>query len=252
MLLATSALACLAMPAAAHDHSNLDALRPLRVEDAYAVAEGEIVLEAGAEFVDERHGTDRWQAPLEVVWGAFRNAQLEIGTTLATDPHEVTGQEHPGDAHLAGLYNFNRETTDTPAFGVKVEANVPAVEDSTGVDLEVKGLMTKSFDRLSLHLNAGYRWLHGEDAGERDSGYEVVLGASHPLGAPMDTRTTLVADVYVEQAPKHGDDDIVGVEVGTRYQLTQRVVLDAGVGSEVEGPSERDDFRFTLGMSLSF
>jgi hypothetical protein len=242
-------MALLAPLAAAHDHSNLDALRPLRLEDAYPVAEGEIVLESGVSFVDGQH--DRFEAPLELVWGALTNTQFEIGTLLATDPHEVEGQQRPGDLRLAALYNFNQETLDTPALAVKVEANVPAVDDSTGVDLEVKGLLTRTIERLAIHVNAGYHFLHGESAQERAGVYELVLGASHPLGAPQDTRTLLVADAYLEQGPDKGDENIVGLELGARFQLTQRAILDFGIGSEVDGPSDRDDFRATVGISFS-
>jgi hypothetical protein len=53
---------------------------------------------------------------------------------------------------LSRLYNFNQETLTLPAFGVKLELNLPTGVKSAGVDLAVKGLVTKSFDRLSLHI----------------------------------------------------------------------------------------------------
>jgi len=250
-LLAASALALLAPLAQAHDHSNLDSMRPARLEDAYAVAEGEIVLETGVDFVDERSGPDRFQAPLQIVWGALPNTQFEIGTRLSTHPHDVHEQDRPGDLKLGVLCNLNEETTSTPALGVKVQANLPTGGDSSGADYEVKGLATKSIDRLSLHLNASYRWLEGEDPGDQAHGWEALLGVSYPLGAPQETRTTILADVYVESGPKHGDENIVGIELGTRYQLTQRSVMDFGIGRQVDGPQDREDFRVTVGWSVS-
>ena len=87
---------------------------------------------------------------------------------------------------------------------------------------------------------------------ERNGRYELVLGASYPLGAPSYTRSTVIADVFTEQAPHHGDPNVVGVELGFRYQLTRTIVWDAGVGTEFAGPSDRSLFSFTTGLSFGF
>lgn len=54
--------------------------------------------------------------------------------------------------------------------------------------------------------------------------YQLVLGASYPVGAPRHTRTTLVGDVFTEQASRRGESNIVGIELGVRHQLTSRIV----------------------------
>jgi len=116
----------------------------------------------------------------------------------------------------------------------------------------LKGLVTRSFDRLSIHLNAGYEILSGVPREERDGRYEIVLGASYPVGAPRYTRTTLIADVFTEQSVRRGESNVVGAEVGFRHQLTPRVVLDAGVGTEFAGPADRSSFTFATGISIGF
>ncbi|HET8533318.1 MAG TPA: hypothetical protein VFO08_19345, partial [Methylomirabilota bacterium] len=92
------------------DHKNLDAGRPVRVEDAYAIADGEIALEAAAGFALERRGPDRGVFPVEALYGAYPNLQLTIGTTLSTSPREIDGRPRSGDLQLSALYNFNQET----------------------------------------------------------------------------------------------------------------------------------------------
>lgn len=79
-----------------------------------------------------------------------------------------------------------------------------------------------------------------------------VLGASCPIGAPTHTRTTLLADVFTEQAVRRGEDDVVGVEAGVRHQLTPRIVLDADTGTEVAAPADRNPLFFTVGVSFGF
>jgi hypothetical protein len=42
------------------------------------------------------------------------------------------------------------------------------------------------------------------------------------------------------------------MEIGLRHQLTSRVVLDAGLGTEFLGPAERAALLGTLGVSVGF
>lgn len=240
------------LPAVAIDHKNLDENRPLRLEDPYPIATGEWAIEAGAGFTLQRRGSDRGAFPVEILYGAVPNLQLGIGSTLSTAPHEVEEQTRSGDLQLSGLYNLNQETLSVPAFGAKLTLNLPTGIDSSGIDVEMKGLVTKSFDRLSLHFNAAYEFLTGTERGERNGRYQLVLGASYPVGAPRYTRTTLLADVFTEQAAHTGEASIVGVEAGFRHQVTSRLVFDAGAGTEVSGPSDRARFFFTTGLSFGF
>jgi hypothetical protein len=238
--------------ALAIDHKNLDEGRPLRLEDAYAISTGEIALEAGAGFTLRRRGADRGFFPIELLYGALPNFQIGVGTTLSTDPREIDEPTKSGDVRIGALYNFNQETLVMPAFGVKLEVELPTGVESKGVDVEVKGIVTKSFERLSLHFNAAYLFLTDSGRGERDGRYELVLGASYPVGAPRFTRATLIADVFTEQATHRGESNVVGTELGLRYQLTPSIVWDVGVGTEFAGPSDRSPFFFTTGFSWAF
>ena len=233
------------------DHKNLDENRPLRVEDAYPIASDEIAIEVGGGAAIQRRGDSRGAFPIEILYGALPNLQLGVGTTLLTDPHE-TDEVKSGDLKLSALYNFNQETLMLPALGFKFALGVPTGVDSSGVDVEIKGIVTKSIDRLSFHFNAVYAFLNGTRPDERDGRYQFILGASYPVGAPLYTRTTLVADLFVQQAAHRGGPDIFGAEIGFRHQLTSRIVLDAGIGTELVGPADRSAFFFTTGVSVGF
>lgn len=208
----TSAVLVIATSANGIDHANFDSGRPLRLEDAYAIPHRELSLELGIGFDIRREADDQVFAPFELVWGALPNLQLSLGTTFISDPHEVDDESKSGDVHLEALYNFNQETA-LPAFAIKGELNLPTGVDSSGVDGEITAILTKSFGNVSLHVNAGYEFLSGTDDGEEDGLYKFAFGASLPLGAPMHTRTTLLADLFVEEALQSGEDDIVGVEI---------------------------------------
>jgi hypothetical protein len=238
--------------ASAIDHKNLDEGRPLRLEDAYAISTGEIAVEAGAGFTLQRRGSDRGFFPVELVWGALPNFQIGVGAVLSTDPHEIDERPKSGDLHFSALYNFNQETLSVPAFGAKLGLDVPTGVDSRGVAVAVKGIVTKSFERLSIHFNAGYEFFTDSRDDERDGQYSLVLGASYPVGAPKFTRATLVADVFTEQSLHRGESNVVGTEVGMRFQLTPRIVWDIGIGTEFAGPADRSRFFGVTGFSFGF
>jgi hypothetical protein len=250
ILLITVLIALSVSSGYAIDHGNLDEGRPLRVEDAYSIADGELALEAGLGFSINRRSDDSFLSSLELLYGAYPNLQVGIGTSLSTEPDNE--QAKFGDIELETLYNFNQETLQIPAFGLRLEFNIPSGIDSPGTSAKAKGIMTKSFGRLSTHMNAAYQYLNGERDGKRDKRLEFILGASYPVGAPQYTRLTVIGDVFTDLSVQRDDTNLVGTEFGLRYQLTQRVVLDTGIGSEFAEASERAPFYMTAGVSVGF
>jgi Putative MetA-pathway of phenol degradation len=234
------------------DHTNLDEGRPLRLEDAYALAEGEIAIEGGGGFTLQRRGANRGVFPAEVLYGAYPNLQVGVGTTLSTDPRDIDDRPKFGDLQVSALYSFNQETISLPALALKIGVDTPTGVGARGYGVELKGIITKSIERLSLHLDAGYEFLTSTSRDERDGRYKLALGASYPIGAPQFTRATLVGDVFAEQSTRRGESTFVGVEVGVRYQLTPRMVWDVGIGTEFAGPAHRSDLFLTTGLSFGF
>jgi len=252
----TITIACLVaistLPAMALDHGNLDEGRPLHIQDAYPVSLGELVVEAGAGFAWRRHSSGHGFFPVQFVYGIFPNTQLELGTTFFTSPHDIDSQVKSGDVSVGALYNFNQETLTLPAFALKGSLQLPTGVDSSGVESEVTGIVTKSFHRLILSFNAGYQFIGGHNRDKRSGRYKFVFGGGYPVGAPMHTRTVLLADTYLEQASRRGEKKTVGGEIGLRHQLRERLVLDIGVGSEFSGPSDRSSVFLNAGFSFGF
>ncbi len=240
------------LPLYANDHANLDARRPLRIEDAYAIAHKEWSIEGGAGFRTERKGTDQGILDVEILYGLFPNAQVSLGTTIYTHASAVRESDRSGDVHLSALYNFNQETVTLPGLALRGTVDFPAGEDSEGIDAEIKAIVTKSIDGIPLHLNISYLFVGDPGAGERESRYRIAVGASFPVGGATHTRTTLILDVYTEESVEKLEPHVFGVEIGARYQLAVRTVLDAGIGTQFVGPRDRSDFYFTVGISASF
>ncbi len=245
-------LGLLAQPSFALDHDNLDPSRPIGMEDAYAIPKGEIGVEGGVRFNDQRQGPTRVTFQPQIIYGAFDNTQIEIQGDIFTDPSTIVGPDKSGDLHLGVLYNFNTETLNLPAFAVRAEVDLPTGVNSQGVDTQVTGILTRSFGRLRAHLNAGYTVLGSPQGQERPGAYRAVAAVSYPLGYPTSFRDTLIASVYTRQSDQRGQRNNTGVEIGLRHQLTSRIVLDGGLGTEFYGPSDRAALLGTVGVSVGF
>jgi len=242
----------LPVPLLALDHDNLDPNRPIGMEDAYAIPKGEIGLEGGVRFNDRREGRTGVTFQPQIIYGAFDNTQLEIQGDLFTDPNTLVGADKSGDLHLGVLYNFNTETMHLPALAFRVEADLPTGVNSKGIDTQTTGILTRSFGRMRVHLNAGYTVLGSPQGQERPGAYRAVAAVSYPLGYPVSFRDTLIASVYTRQSDLRGQRNNTGVEVGIRHQLTSRLVLDAGLGTEFVGPADRAALLGTMGLSVGF
>ena len=240
------------MPAWALDHDNLDPNRPIQMEDAYAIPKGEIGLESGVRINDRRQGKTRTVFQPQLIYGAFDNTQIEIQGDFFTDPQSLVGANKSGDLHLGVLYNFNVETLNLPAFAARVELDLPTGVNSKGVDTQVTGILTRSFGRLRAHANAGYTLLGSPQGQERNGVYRVIAAISYPLGYPTSFRDTLIMDIYTRQSDLKGQRNNTGVEIGLRHQLSSRIVLDTGVGTEFYGPSDRSALTGTVGLSVGF
>jgi len=234
------------------DHDNLDPNRPIAIEDAYAIAKGEIGAETGVRLNDRREDRTRVTFQPQIIYGAFYNTQIELQGNLFNDPGTLVGSEKSGDFHVGVLYNFNTETVSVPAFAVRVGVEFPTGRNSQGVDQQYTGIVTRSFGRLRAHLNVGYTILGAPQGQERPGGYRAIAAVSYPLGYPTSFLTTGIVSVYTRQSDLRGQRNPTGIEAGIRRQLTSRLVFDAGLGTEFYGPADRTVFMGTMGLSLGF
>jgi hypothetical protein len=238
--------------ALALDHDNLDPNRPIAIEDAYVIPKGEIGVEGGVTFNDRKEGKGRFGFQPQIIYGAFENMQLELMTGLVTEPTTVAGDDKSGDLSVGVLYNFNTETIDLPAFALRAEVGFPTGVNSRGLDTELTGVMTRSFGRWRTHVNIGYTFLGAPQGQERSGTYRVVAAVSYPLGYPTSLRDTIIANVFTRQSDLVGQRNPTGVGIGLRHQVSSRVVLDAGLGTEFIGPADRSVFFSTMGLSIGF
>lgn len=221
---------------AQEDFRAADLDRPIQVEDAYPVKYREWELETGVRSAWSGAGNEA-EGSIELKTGILLNTQA--GLTLEGAWREDHGSGLAGGG-LHVLHNFNRETWSWPALSARLDVETPGTgdvgRDNWGVSL--LGIATRSFDRLRLHVNAGY-------ANQDEDLWRVGLAFDYPLGL---FSRAILGDVYAE-VPNDGGDARVLAEFGTRWQLTNWNVLDVGLSTRLD---EWADGEANLGIVVGF
>ncbi|HEY4485320.1 MAG TPA: hypothetical protein VI702_03215, partial [Nitrospiria bacterium] len=110
----------------------------------------------------------------------------------------------------------------------------------------------RSFGRWRTHLNGEYTMVGRTRTEERRGLFLFAAGLNYPLGYPMRFRETIIADIFTRRSERVGDKNATGMELGIRHQLSPRVVLDAGAGTEFAGPADRSVIMGSAGISVGF
>ena len=253
----------LAAPGSAHaqtDYYNTDAGRPLQIEDAYPVERRAFEIQAAPFRVERsRGGAYHWTIEPEVAYGLFPRTQIEIGLPLVFA--DASGGSTAGVAgiDLSVLYNLNAETA-IPALALGAGVILPvghlAPDKPYG---SIKGILTRTFTWARFHINAQYT---AGDAlpGETDAPLDEAQGiASDELsrwlaGIAVDRalplRSLLLgAELYAAQPLVRDSDVQWNVGAGTRYQVTPRIAIDAGIGRQLTG--DERTWHATFGAALA-
>jgi hypothetical protein len=242
------AVAC-ALPVWAQDKT-LSEGHPVRLGDAFPIASGEGALLVATGVSVPRRGHPRALFPVELQYGVFTRTQLSVGTALSSHPHEAD-DPRAGDLDVSVRVNFGRQTTLWPTLAALIGVTFPTGVDSTTYGVVLKGYATKTVNQeIFLHLNAEEDVSDRARAGDRQARYRLALGASYVV--PTLASLMLVGDVFADQAARVRDPSTVGVEIGVRYRVSPAVYWDAGVGTALAGPGDRDRFFFTTGFTVGF
>jgi hypothetical protein len=232
----------------------LAAGHPVRLEDAFYVPAGEGSMLATGGPVLPNRGDRHGLLVLDLQYGLLPGTQLSVGTILSSDPSELKDPASD-DLAVAGRLSLNADSLYIPQLAAQLGVNVPTGAGSRAVDVELKGYATKSLTLglvpLFLHLNTSLEArAHGQGADERLLRYHVAVGPSFTL--PWQAATTIVADIYVDQAVSRHAADTGGLELGARYRVSPILAVHAAVGTEVAGPVSRATLFIHAGFGIGF
>jgi hypothetical protein len=252
--LAAAVITASAGPAPAQtDYYNTDAGRPVLIEDAYPVERYAFELQVAPLRMERNDdGAYHWEFEPELAYGIFQGTQLEVGVHLdATDQEEGGRSLGLGGIEIAALHNLNLETAAFPAFALAAEVLLPVGAFAPdGVYPSFKGIATRTFRWMRIHLNAAYtagstpdideltdelsRWMAG-----------FAVDRTYPLRGAL-----FIANVYVEDPMREAADLEWAVEAGSRYQLDPFVALDIGIGRRFTGADPA--WFLTVGAARTF
>ena len=256
-LLASLGALLLAAPAFAVDHNNVDAGRPLRFDDADAIAFREQALEFGFELGRPRRRPLGLAFEAEYLNGFALNSHFSIGV----DP-SIGGRADSddtsfdfGELALGLFHNFNREHGNTPAFSLRGDVYLPTGRDSQGVGFRLRGIMSRQAGQYGrMHVNLDLNANPSAEGDERQFNPGVVVGYTRPLGYPRQFTRTGLAELALQAGPTRGKGPILTGGLGVRQQVSVRSVVDVGIESDLVGfnGAPRDTIRFIAGYSTGF
>jgi hypothetical protein len=232
--------------AAAQAVHNLERNLPLEVMDTSATDTGKVQLQGSA--VNELSDTsDKFTLQPSVQWGAAENMHLLAYSQFFTadDDAMETGS---GDTFFGFFYNFLGEGRFLPGMAAQAEMVAPTGEDSEGLDTAFTFVASKQVTRQPtedrFHFNL--RWDHNSESspGEREDRFTYVAGYSRKVT----DKAVLVLDFFRREELQAGQESNV-LEIGMLYQLSQRTVIGAGLGTGIGDDSP--DTRFSISLQVT-
>ncbi len=241
-------IAALSVPAAAvyaqTDFYNTDAGRPIRIEDAYALERRAFELQAAPLRLERgAGGLYRWGIEPALAYGILPRTQIEVGFPLAFIESGPGGRRRSGLAgiDISALHNLNVETR-IPALAIAAQVLIPA--GNLGPDRlypSLTGIATKTFPWARFHVNGQYTFGKAPDGGTVSTVGAQVIEISRWLGGIAVDRTLplrsllLTGELYAQGGLADARETEWNTAVGTRYQLSPRLAMDAGIGRRLTG-----------------
>ncbi len=230
------------------DFLHVDEGRPIRIGDAYPIKFMEWEWEIGTSADLAEGGNYETAGVIEFKLGIARNFELGIETRSALTREAGVSQSGIEEFATHLLFNLNQEGVSMPAFAIRgdlIAAGVGAVgrQDPAAA---IKGLVTRTLGGWRAHVNAGFTWASASDGGDYwigGIGFDRALGLSSRV---------LLGDIYVE-IPADGGQERVWLDLGSRFQMTKTLVLDAGISARLdEWVDGNSNIGITVGLSRNF
>lgn len=236
-------------PAAVHAQAsfhNTDPLRPLRLEDAFAIPRYALDVHVVPAWQGAGDGAAVWRVRPGVSYGLLPRTQLDIAVpvTLSGETGESTGF---GALSVGAQYTFNVERRALPAVALDLSMLVP-VGALADAHPGVKALATKTFrwGRLSANSETLFGNEPAGSVASRDlARWATAVGVDRIfarramlLGVDLLARQPLDSTLPVQWS----------AALGGRLQLTPTIAIDAGVSRSL-GSAAPDAWGATFALS---
>lgn len=230
--------------------SDLEPERPISIEDARPVTYRAVAGSVDWTYNLRERRLNDYGPGFSLLYGAARGLEVGAGLRYVTRPgrNSLRGVSS-GDLLLHALYGVKTETTGWPGLALRVGVQLPTGFDSKGMDLQVVGLLTRSFEAFRLHGNLRWTRLGDTNSSERRERFEGIASVDFSASRRGLTDSLLLADLSVRSNPVLGSNAIVTVEFGTRQRIGMHTLIFLGAGSEITGESDRARLRLRVGLT---
>jgi hypothetical protein len=239
--------------AGAQEISNLEAGRPITIEDPVPVSPGMYSGSFDYAYAKRLDGVNYAGPALSLVSGIYPGFELGAETRLSTNPR-LNSQRGIGsgdlDVHI--LAQIAPETGGRPGIGLRLDALLPTGFASHGTNFVPELLVTRSFDTFRLHGNFGSMYVGSTRPEERRNRLYAAIGFDFSHGGAWNTDMLAMIDAYIRQSVETGGTPTVGFELGLKRRLGMQTIFYAGLLSEVAGERNRIRYRGLLGVSHAF
>ena len=239
--------------APAQDVSNLEAGRPITMEDPVPVAPGAYSGSFDYAYAVRLDRVDYAGPGLALVYGFAPRFEIGGETRLLTNPRLNSRRGiGSGDLDLHLLGEVARETASRPGIGIRFDAVLATGFASHGTNFVPEILLSKSFDTFRVFGNFSSTYVGSTRPDERRNRFSAVIGFAAPPGGGWNTDTLGMMDVYARQSVEADGKTTIGVELGVKRRIGMQTIFYAGMGSEVAGERTRIRYRGLLGVTHTF
>lgn len=236
------------------DGSHWEISGPVLLRSADPEPPGEVVIKnifAWDHYKDAGHGEDHdgYEYELEVEWGVVENHELIFEVPFEIGDGRVDGN---GDLTLGWHWRLWDEHEGLPAFALRNFVRFPTGIDSSGVDYELRGLITKTLipGATRLHFNPFGRSVNGDNEADAEPfQYGIAVGIDHRIRDDL----LFIADyIYSSAESEDANGANHEAEFGLDWAFADHQKLGLSFLAGLDGDSDGPAFGVEISYMLSF
>ncbi len=237
------------MRADSDEGEDWDIWGPVRMRSPDPEPTGELEIKNIFDYGTSSDGTDDdFEYELEIEWGIAPNHELIFELPVEIGDGEVHGN---ADITLGWHWRLWKEQEILPAFAMRNYIRIPSGYQSSGVDYELRGLITKSIvpEKWRLHLNPFLKSVNGHN--EEDQRYfqwGFIVGTDYRLADNL----TLNLDYVHETGECEGERNQHTMEVGLDWKFAHNQGLGFVARTGLDGDGIGENFGVAISYVYSF
>lgn len=219
-------------------------------EDAVPVAAGQVDLRLTGRWVTASFPANLGDSHDDAIltpsirWGAWENLELSVTVPVVIGEGGALpdGQDGNYDTFVGMLWRMSEQEGLWPAMGLSGTVRLPTGENSSGVDGELRLVMTNEYKSgLRSHVNGFAQSVNGDaQRNLRDFQWGFIVGLDGPLCAGGAVRW--VADYMHRSSFRDGSGDINQLEVGWEWDIAAANKLGMSVQIGLDDNDDTSDF----------